>query len=1300
MPMLAGAIRSAHNDLATQADADNLSRPRRHVIGSVEVEKLVIPEATIHRKNYPYDVAKNSKGMLVREFEENLYVAAPVKDRLSIYLHGLKPASDFNIVQNMLDVPALIASQSRAGAIAMARQKYGEDSFDIYELHSNGFTGASLESNYVDGRLSPDQLLKINKNHNRMLVQSEIHIDAEAGRPELIAMVKAGGAQSKHVVPGSILAMDGMLQTSFSGYLYIPVSAMHSYRVGSDYLAESTVNFLRCSETEEGGMAYGKENFGKNNFMLYKIKANSNLGIFWYQNYLFNQKNTAEKLGINPENLFDTSTLSKRDRHFFEYRMVDLRAKIDKKDWEKIFDPGQKLAEIDTSISKRLAAAQKEIEDIAALYDPILNPLYFIENYIKSEILEYEKITGKNTELLPESKIKISYCRSDAIVIDQSGPSRIPHPKPVPEISYSMIDIITGQYLRDLNSLHGPAGYLILGFEHEKLIKKLTEIDLQNTMLDQLSNYFSISKNVEGIKKYHVDMIRLRCLQYLDNKNISGSGKRAVEEFLAGKIHAKEVFFHEIKLNGVFLVPVKNGGILFSVNDKKYFEALEKNINVYISGNFVEISIPGFPESDEFRSWILNKIPYYYQDKYRNNPSLFSAKVVNVEIHNDGPFWGSNFPIRQDTQLPFTLSKPQELGKLIDGIVFSEKDRLSKDIDYLIRTPKEQLIHVFSDITRDVLGFAALVAGFAITGGSTSAAWSRIMIPLAIDAASVVNSLLQAASADRISRVEECQAEALMAGALGIMGLGIGVKLDAKLLKQGVSVSKALKLFRQQKSGFNNRQKWFMSPTRLDDGRIGYPLSPQRPPALGVEPDSAKAVLPVGGADDAANIPWGQGKLVDEIKTGKIAENGRMQIDHDAKQGAPHLAPLNGAVTAVDVFKPRPAGIIQGVEVIIPMDGVEMFVERNIIKYRVKNVDGDVIIVKYDSDKGGWHRVFIDRSVSTDFILIKKTDNSYQCKIVSEKEFSSAKKNGFAEPVKFRKVNFGRIPKVPVNPRSIPKKIHSVWIGDDISLELSENIINNAKNSGGYEYTLFVDANEGKLKNIEKMINNKVSNLKVVDLNKEDFFKKFKGDDTYRMYEFFRSGRTQNLAACSDVLRYKVLNEFGGTYLDADDSIVKFVGNVDLKAKKNDILLNRSIGHQGTNFFGFGNSNIACHPDNKMLDEIIGEMIVRFDENRNWLFKNRPRVNFFSKKEDVIKFHEYQKKIFHITGPDLLTDVIKKKNTGSGYMANLEMEVEINNIILPKEFEAAKINAENYYFPFHKRFPIKIGSQNSMRQVR
>ncbi|WP_321864904.1 glycosyltransferase, partial [Pseudomonas paraveronii] len=136
-------------------------------------------------------------------------------------------------------------------------------------------------------------------------------------------------------------------------------------------------------------------------------------------------------------------------------------------------------------------------------------------------------------------------------------------------------------------------------------------------------------------------------------------------------------------------------------------------------------------------------------------------------------------------------------------------------------------------------------------------------------------------------------------------------------------------------------------------------------------------------------------------------------------------------------------------------------------------------------------------------------------------------------------------------------------------------------------------------------LDHKVGGLEVHDLQADEAFRELKAGKYGEMYQYFRAGQGQNLAASSDVMRVALLKKYGGIYLDADDTLTFHVGNVTLKATPNDILMNSPVTYEPADFSGFNTSKFASHADNPLLDEILEEAYERYKANEEWLKSNR-----------------------------------------------------------------------------------------------
>lgn len=217
------------------------------------------------------------------------------------------------------------------------------------------------------------------------------------------------------------------------------------------------------------------------------------------------------------------------------------------------------------------------------------------------------------------------------------------------------------------------------------------------------------------------------------------------------------------------------------------------------------------------------------------------------------------------------------------------------------------------------------------------------------------------------------------------------------------------------------------------------------------------------------------------------------------------------------------------------------------------------------------------------------------------------------------------------------------------------------------------------------------------NLNEDPFFQEFKTTQAGEMYQYFRQGKTHNYAAASDALRYPLINHRGGIYLDSDDLITKQIGDIELKAGTDDLLLNSHVKHSELSFTGYNTNVFASHPNNRVLKEISEESYKRFRENKPWLDTHRPYLERDNPSPEAIReFNEYESKIFEVTGPDVFNDVLKKSRPDYYGLSETIGNNARAGIILPRADALAEQSAIDYYLPFHRRFEIDIGGGHSM----
>ncbi|PXX58017.1 hypothetical protein SAMN05660489_05116, partial [Pseudomonas sp. LAMO17WK12:I10] len=441
-------------------------------------------------------------------------------------------------------------------------------------------------------------------------------------------------------------------------------------------------------------------------------------------------------------------------------------------------------------------SSERTLQQLQELYHPILDPSAFIDDYIKKGISRYEQQTATVTWMGPDSLVRVTYHPGPY------DPTMVPPYKRAPSsttVSVPLRDVITGHYLYDFkqarDSLDRRYSFPRTTFEPAGLIGALTQENLQTVMEQALSTYRTDPAKRSGLTAHYQNMIKLRCLAYLDSPNKDSNYEQAVKSFLTGSIQAKEMSFRGTKLNGVFLIPSgEAGGVLFSVDEPGFFH-IGNQSRTYIRamGRRVTETTATFPHSDEFKSWVLNKMPSYTAQEYKNRPnSIFESIVVtNAQM---------NFPTTRSIDRPVSFSEtenPRDLAnKLFDGLM----ERLDLDIDRAVFSSFEQTTEHWLEVAKAVLTIPAAALSVAVPGtGTVLSRVALFLANLAVDVAYVAAVATQAHLADRPEDAATFRNEAIIAGVLGGVGAVTG---GTVLTRQGVE--EALDFYRRAKLASGN----------------------------------------------------------------------------------------------------------------------------------------------------------------------------------------------------------------------------------------------------------------------------------------------------------------------------------------------------------------------------------------------------------------------------------------------------------------------------------------------------------------
>lgn len=390
----------------------------------------------------------------------------------------------------------------------------------------------------------------------------------------------------------------------------------------------------------------------------------------------------------------------------------------------------------------------------------------------------------------------------------------------------------------------------------------------------------------------------------------------------------------------------------------------------------------------------------------------------------------------------------------------------------------------------------------------------------------------------------------------------------------------------------------------------------------------------------------------------------------------PELAP--------DALKPPHAQ--PAVRIEIPMDGIETRDAINSAGESVQEFYADGTRVTFDADIAAWRKnaqkVFWrnkkGRWVSgTEAKYLNLTDR-YGSWITTEV------------------YEFPRIPGLPSQARAVDRTVHQIWLGDRLPREqLIDTIKGNMNTSPDLKFTLHVDIEDNEALSdltLVEQLQAKFAdypNMKISNLHNEPFYEGFLSEpETAEPYEYFRSGTGDNFAAASDVLRYRLVREYGGIYMDCDDVIPRSFAGAELLSGPGDLLVGEPVTSARMSYYGPGNSHFASQPGNPVLREMQKELYARFTSERETL-----DVLSGKKLEEENGINPYMTTISHVTGPRLFMDTIR--STRPDYADLLDGQIKPRSGVSSLFYALQLKDAYDFYAPFAGRLKILAGRENS-----
>ncbi|WP_176550787.1 glycosyltransferase [Escherichia fergusonii] len=284
--------------------------------------------------------------------------------------------------------------------------------------------------------------------------------------------------------------------------------------------------------------------------------------------------------------------------------------------------------------------------------------------------------------------------------------------------------------------------------------------------------------------------------------------------------------------------------------------------------------------------------------------------------------------------------------------------------------------------------------------------------------------------------------------------------------------------------------------------------------------------------------------------------------------------------------------------------------------------------------------------------------------------------------------------------KAIPSTVHIIWIGDrPLPDYLLDRIKTNTLRCPSFRFILHVHPTTRRASRRLKVGPRHFGRVFVSDLRQDAAFLAFLGTEAGACYSHFLKEPHKNYGAASDLLRYFILHDRGGVYMDADDEITTQVAmNYQLMAPRQHVLLGMCIRISEIPAPFYSNSNFACHAGCSVMSYILNEAVSGLQKNKDFLQKSRP----WCTAPDKLATHtmqDYIIKILELTGPLRFTRALIEKKIISPHIEDDYFNsFEILFVtpgrprIIADTYEEQMLNSLAFYFPFSSpNFHIRPG---------
>ena len=296
-----------------------------------------------------------------------------------------------------------------------------------------------------------------------------------------------------------------------------------------------------------------------------------------------------------------------------------------------------------------------------------------------------------------------------------------------------------------------------------------------------------------------------------------------------------------------------------------------------------------------------------------------------------------------------------------------------------------------------------------------------------------------------------------------------------------------------------------------------------------------------------------------------------------------------------------------------------------------------------------------------------------------------------------------QLPQLPQNTLAIPSKIHYIWIGTQApGSHLFDRIAKNFKYATEFTSTLHLDVSDELFTQIKFMSDIYTPTLQLSKIKDEPFYEVFKNSINADQYTTILEAEHKTWSAACDVIRFPLINYYGGLYLDMDDALIVSLVAGDIKAAPHDLLLGGIVTEATLDFEGYNTSHFASHPNSDMLTAISAEMHKRFIENRGFYSQPKPVLDLTLTGDALVKnkadCKAYHQTYFRLTGPTLMNDVLIDK-IPVVHKTMFELMPKYSTFqtqgIYDVTHHKQAIDCTHHYFPFSSKYIIETGNEHS-----